>query len=173
MNAVEEALHVSDIENLLVMPAGEVPPNPAELLGAHAFDQLLEQLDARADIIIVDTPPCLPVTDPIIVAAHMDAVALVLQLGATRKAGLKHTVDLLNHARARVVGVVFNQVQSHGTGYYYYHQYSPYYGNGNGNGHHGGNGRVQRNHWNGKAPQPDHDLDQVIAAHVREGDDAG
>src|SRR2546421_11861506 len=102
----------------------------------------------------------------------MDAVVLVLQLGATRKAGLKHTVDLLSHARARVVGVVFNQVQSHGTGYYYY-QYSPYYGNGNGNGngHHGGNGRVQRNHRNGKAPQPGHDLDPVIASRVREGED--
>jgi capsular exopolysaccharide synthesis family protein len=168
---LEDSLQATDIENLLVLPAGKTPPNPAELLGSAAFDQLLTQLSEHADIVIVDSPPCLPVTDPVIVAARMDGVVLVLQLGATRKAGLKHTVDLLSHARARVVGIVFNQVQSHGTGYYYYH-YSPYYGdlNGNGNGQRNGHTRMTRRQKARASASSAPDHSSVVTTELEEDD---
>jgi Mrp family chromosome partitioning ATPase len=86
----------------------------------------------------------MPVTDPAIVATRMDAVVLILQCGATRKAGLRHTVEVLSQARARLVGVVFNQVQRH-AGYYY--QSYPYYGYGYG--HENGRALSERHHRNG------------------------
>jgi capsular exopolysaccharide synthesis family protein len=140
---IEEALLATEIENLLVLPSGALPPNPAELLGGGSFEPLLQQLGDRVDIVIVDTPPCLPVTDPAIVATRMDAVILILQCGTTRKGGLRQTVELLSHARARLAGVVFNQVERQG-GYY---QSYPYYGYGYG--HENGRGLSERAHRNG------------------------
>src|SRR5205823_3580038 len=125
-------------------------PNPAELLGGGSFEPILQQLCERADIVIVDSPPTMPVTDPVIMATRMDAVILVLQFGATRKVGLKQTIDQLTHARARIVGVVFNQVQMQG--HYYYHAYS--YGN-YGYGQNGDDGHAVGPHRNGKGNHSD------------------
>jgi polysaccharide biosynthesis transport protein len=123
MRTVDEALQATQIENLLIVPAGPVPPNPAELLGSRAFDQLLEQLDTQADIVIVDSPPCVPVTDPVIVAARMDGVVLLVHMGQTRRGAVRQAIELLGRARARLLGVLFNQVQQSGSNYYYYHSY--------------------------------------------------
>jgi tyrosine-protein kinase Etk/Wzc len=150
---LEEVLHATETENLLVLPAGSIPPNPAELLGGGAFEPLLQQLTEGAAIVIIDSPPTMPVTDPVIMATRMDAVALVLQFGATRKAGLKQTMDQLTHARARVVGVVFNQVQTQG--HYYYHAY-PYGDYGYPGSHTNGTAAPPtRAHRNGQEPKGD------------------
>jgi polysaccharide biosynthesis transport protein len=145
MKSVEDALRPTGVENLLVLPTGPIPPNPAELLGSPRFAHLLEQLDGAADIVIVDTPPCVPVTDPVIIAARMDAVVMVLKVGETRKGAVKQTMEQLEQARARVVGIVFNQIQPHGSAYYSY----PYGQNGQ-NGH---TNRRKVHGSNGKAPQ--------------------
>jgi len=123
MRTLDEAIQPTELENLRVICAGPIPPNPAELLNSRAFDHLLEELDERADIVIFDSPPCIPVTDPLIIASRMDGVVLVLQVGQTRKAAVKHAQELLLRARARVIGVVFNRVQQRKAGYYYYHNY--------------------------------------------------
>jgi capsular exopolysaccharide synthesis family protein len=116
----------TDVENLQVICAGPVPPNPAELLASNSFDHLLEQLEARADVVIFDTPPCMPVTDPTILASRMDGVLLVLNPGKTRKPQMAHVLELLGRARARVVGVVLNRVEVTKGGYYY-NYYGGYY----------------------------------------------
>lgn len=123
MRSLDDAIQQTEVENLRVVCAGPIPPNPAELLNSRAFDHLLEELDERADIVIFDSPPCIPVTDPLIIASRMDGVVLVLQVGQTRKAAVKHAQELLLRARARVIGVVFNRVQQRKNGYYYYHNY--------------------------------------------------
>lgn len=123
MRKLDDAIQPTEVENLRVICAGPIPPNPAELLNSRAFDHLLEELDERADIVIFDSPPCIPVTDPLIIASRMDGVVLVLQVGQTRKAAVKHAQELLTRARARVIGVVFNRVQQRKNGYYYYHNY--------------------------------------------------
>jgi len=128
MKSLDEAIQDTENENLKVICAGPIPPNPAELLGSRTFDQVIEQLEERCDILIFDTPPCIPVTDPVIVAARMDGVILVLHVGQTRKAMVRHAIELLGRARARVLGIVFNRVQSTKSGYYYYNYY--YYGDG-------------------------------------------
>ena len=76
---LDDAIQPTAVPGLFVLSSGPIPPNPAELLGSRAFDQILEQLQEQADVLIFDTPPCLPVTDPLIVAARMDGVVLVLR----------------------------------------------------------------------------------------------
>jgi capsular exopolysaccharide synthesis family protein len=143
MCSVEEGLRPTDVENLQVICAGAIPPNPAELLGSQALDQIIARLEEHADMLIFDSPPCMPVTDPLVIAPRMDGVLLVIHAGNTRKAGVKHVENLLRRARARLLGVVFNQVQADRNGYYYY----SYYYSGDGyysQSEDGKNGKTQR-----------------------------
>jgi polysaccharide biosynthesis transport protein len=126
MTPLAAALQATEVEDLQVISAGAIPPNPAELLGSAAFVRLLTQLEAMADVVIFDSPPCVPVTDPLILASRVDAVVMVLKMGQTRKGAIKQTMELLNRAHARVIGVVFNQVEPNRRGYYYYRQYNEY-----------------------------------------------
>jgi capsular exopolysaccharide synthesis family protein len=119
----------TDTENLFVVPAGAIPPNPAELLGSRRFDEVIRELEEQCDVVLFDSPPCIPVTDPLIIAARMDGVVLVLHQGQTKKGAIKHVEELLARARARLIGVIFNRVQQGKGGYYYYHYYY-YYGDG-------------------------------------------
>jgi Mrp family chromosome partitioning ATPase len=98
----------------------------------------------------------------VIVAARMDGVVLVLQANQTQKGAIKQTIELLSRARARILGMLYNQVQPHGSGYYYSHY--RYYQNG-----HMPHGR------NGKAPQPELESTAVVPAGShgeREGEEA-
>lgn len=126
---LDEVVLPTGVENLQVIPAGAIPPNPAELLGSRRFDQVAQELEERCDVVIFDSPPCIPVTDPLIIAGRMDGVVLVLHQGQTKKGAVKHVEEQLARARARIIGVIFNRVQHSKGGYYYYHHYY-YYGDG-------------------------------------------
>jgi polysaccharide biosynthesis transport protein len=163
MSTVEEAVQTTEVDGLRVISAGVIPPNPAELLGSVAFERLLERLDLEADVMVLDSPPCVPVTDPLIVAARMDAVVVVLKMGQTRKGAIKQAVELLGRARARIIGTVFNQVEPHRRGYYYYRQYNQY-----GQGYYGdtepsGEPRGR----NGKGPKPRLEHTRPVGASLR------
>lgn len=127
VKTVEEVLHPTDTENFRAICGGAIPPNPAELLGSPAFDRLMADLEAHADVIIFDSPPCVPVTDPLLLAARMDGVVLVVQVGQTRRAAIRHVEEQLRRARARVLGVVFNRFEQRKHGYYHHYGYG-YYG---------------------------------------------
>ncbi|HUS80883.1 MAG TPA: CpsD/CapB family tyrosine-protein kinase [Armatimonadota bacterium] len=73
------------VGQLGVLPAGELPPNPAEVLGSARMGELLARLAEKADVVIVDSPPSLPVTDAAVLARQVDAVLLVLDAGKTRR----------------------------------------------------------------------------------------
>ena len=159
MRSLDEAIQPTELENLRVICAGPIPPNPAELLNSRAFDHLLEELDERADIVIFDSPPCIPVTDPLIIASRMDGVVLVLQVGQTRKAAVKHAQELLQRARARVIGVVFNRVQQRKSGYYYY--YNHYY---TADGYYSDDEPKHRNGRNGRDDRPKLSTGETVKA---------
>jgi succinoglycan biosynthesis transport protein ExoP len=147
LRSIDEALQQTDIPNLRVICAGAIPPNPAELLGSQSFDRLIDELEHRAEVVIFDSPPCLPVTDPLLISAQTDGVVLVLRVGHTRKAALKHAETLLVSAHARILGAVFNQVQQARSGYHYHYYHGDgYFGDGGG----GGNGHRR----NGKERRP-------------------
>jgi Mrp family chromosome partitioning ATPase len=125
-------------------------------------------MDQQADILIFDSPPCLPVTDPVILAARMSGVVLVLKIGHTRKGAIKQTVELLSRARARILGTVFNQVEAHRKGYYYYRQYryhgDDYYGEAL------PSGRQPSD--NGRRPESEGESRAVAIVSAPEGDDS-
>lgn len=121
----ESATRVA-VPNLWLIPSGPVPPNPADLLSIDSFPQLLKRIAAEADIIILDTPPVLAVSDPLVVARNTDAVLLVAKSGQTRRDALRHSAEALQKGNMRLLGIVLNQQRSKdGMGYYYYEGYGP------------------------------------------------
>jgi len=121
-----EVLNATEVAGLRVMSAGPIPPNPAELLNSQPMDRIIEQLREMADVVIFDSAPCIPVSDSIVLASKVDGVVLVVHAGETKKAAIKHTREMLDRARARTIGLVFNRVPQRKGGYYYYYYY--YYG---------------------------------------------
>jgi capsular exopolysaccharide synthesis family protein len=117
---------VSEIANLHVLPAGPLPPNPAELLGSSAMERLLRQCQQKFDHIIIDTPPVLSVTDAVALSTQVDSVLLVVHSSKTTKSALRQACDLLQHVHARVMGCVMNAVDVDSL-HSYYHSYY-YYG---------------------------------------------
>jgi capsular exopolysaccharide synthesis family protein len=116
---------VSFVPNLFVLPAGPVPPQPAELLGSDQMRELIAQLREQYDHIIIDTSPMLTVTDPVLLSVDIDAVALVIRAAQTTKHALRRSRDLLARVNASVLGVVVNAVdiRSVDSHYYYYYHY--------------------------------------------------
>jgi capsular exopolysaccharide synthesis family protein len=119
ISSVDGALHETGIENLKVMTAGELPANPAALLSSAAFESVVAKLTERAQVVLFDTPPCVPVTDPLFVAARTDGVLLVAQVAKTRRETMRCAVELLWRARAAILGVVVSGVRDGRDPYYY------------------------------------------------------
>ena len=111
------------VTNLLLLPSGPTPPNPAELLGSSRMSSLLADWAASADVVILDTPPLLAVTDAAVLAARSDGVILVAAVNETKREALKQSVEILEGTSARVLGVVANKVQRSGENAYYYGSY--------------------------------------------------
>ncbi len=125
---LENAITRSSIlPNLDVLPAGTPPPNPAELLASANMRDVLEQLRARYDHIVVDTPPALSVTDAVVLSPRADAIVLVIRSGQTTKQALRRSRDILMQVNAKVSGVLLNAVDLSSPDYYYYYEYQGKY----------------------------------------------
>lgn len=98
-------LEETGVENLLLLPSGPKPPNPADLLGSRQIDRIFDQLKEQADIILIDAPPVLGVTDAAVLSARADGVLLVVNAGKTRREHAERAKEVLENARARIVGV--------------------------------------------------------------------
>ncbi len=123
-------LQTTEVEGLVLLPAGGRPPNPAELLGSARMRELLHRLAGEADVVLVDCPPVLPVADTMALASEVDGVLLVVQAGATRRPALQQAAESLQQVGARIIGVVLNGIPTHKGGYYrygYYYYYTEYY----------------------------------------------
>lgn len=106
--ALEDALQPWGRDLLDVLPSGAIPPNPAELLGSHHMLELLKMLEERADIVIVDAPPLLPVTDAAILSRAGDGALLVVRHGRTKREQVERSVETLRAVDARLLGTVMN-----------------------------------------------------------------
>lgn len=118
-------------DSLYLLPSGPLPPNPADLLSSNRFRELLAEMGKSVDIVIIDTPPVLAVTDPLVVATMTEAVMVVCRAGRTRIDALRRVVERLNQGTVRLVGVVLNQQTGRDASNYYYY-YSGYYGSNDG-----------------------------------------
>ncbi|TWU55208.1 polysaccharide biosynthesis tyrosine autokinase [Rubripirellula reticaptiva] len=109
---IQAAITRSVVANLSVMTAGERPDNPSELLSSPNFDRLLNLLRKQYDMIIVDTPPLLAVSDPANLASRVDGVILVVRLRKNIKPAVAQATRMLETLDANVLGIVVNGVGS-------------------------------------------------------------
>ena len=123
----EAILHGVHVAMLDVLPAGPRPPMPSEILGSTAFDELLEQLRLRYDIVLIDSPPALLVTDAVAISAKTDAVIWVAQAGVVTRPQLARAAELIERNRMPVIGFVVNRMDSRSADYGYEY-YGRYYG---------------------------------------------
>ena len=110
---------MSDIPNMSIMPCGVVPPNPAELLLSPRFRSLMEALGQYFDHIVIDSPPLANVSDGRIIGSSADGVILVVKAFSTSRYVVKRAIDHLNQARAKIAGVILNDLDVRGRGTYY------------------------------------------------------
>lgn len=124
--ALEAAIHVTDIENLSVLPAGGRVANPAELLGRADIAAFLQQVLLRFDRLVLDTAPVLAVSETLLLVPHVDAVCLVLRAARTARPVVERALDALRESGARLPGFILNDLPARGG--YYYHYQAPGYG---------------------------------------------
>lgn len=93
-----------------ILPAGQVPPNPSELLGSRAMSALLKRLTDRYDVVVLDTPPLLPVTDAAVLSAEVGGMLVVVGADRIHKAQLRDSLQSLENVGAHVLGLVINKV---------------------------------------------------------------
>lgn len=121
-----------------VILAGDIPPNPSELLGSRKMAELLEELKNRYDIVIIDTPPISMVTDAVVLSPLTDGALFVIREGVSEKGAVQYSLAQLEYAKAKVLGFVLNDVTREGSGYGYHKYGYGRYGYGRyGYGHYG------------------------------------
>lgn len=119
---------VAGVDTLFVLQRGLCPPNPADLLGSEAMRGLLAEWRKEFDHVVIDSPPCLIVTDGVVLAPKMDSVLLVARAGYTPRPGLRRAIELFESVDAPVAGIVVNDFSASGSYYGYgYSNYSKYY----------------------------------------------
>ena len=107
-------------ENLTIITAGKIPPNPSEMLASRAMTAFIEEMKKEFKYIILDTPPLQAVTDAQVLSTKADGVLLVVRAGSTKKELVSNSVDLINKVHGKVIGTVLNGVENKKNNYYYY-----------------------------------------------------
>ena len=117
----------TDIENLSVLTAGKIPPNPSELLSSERTDKLLAFVKQHYDCVFIDTPPVNLVTDPTAFATKSTGYIMIVKAGISDTQSTKKAVDSLTSLGANIVGFVLNDAtESNGMKYYSYGKYRGY-----------------------------------------------
>lgn len=133
---IEDLLNQTDVDGLSVLTSGGNLSNPSELLSSGKMYSLLDKLKNLADIIVIDSPPVLAVTDAMILSKIADATLLVIKPDHTRRLSLKRAIDQLQQVGANIIGVVLNDIQINrlssyfSSGYYDFYRNNYRYGNG-------------------------------------------
>ncbi len=115
------------INNMVALTSGGIPPNPSELLGSEKMQSILKSLQNVFDMVVIDSPPVLAVTDAAILSQRADGIILVVKPGQTKLAALRQAAEQLHRVGAHTLGVVINGVELKRSRYYYYYQYRGYY----------------------------------------------
>ncbi len=133
--SLDEALQPWGDGALQVLASGPLPPNPSELLGSQGMQDLLRDLEQRVDIVLIDAPPLLPVTDAAVLGALTSGVVILIRSNETRREQLTRAVATVNAVGATLLGGVLNMVPTKGPdaysyGYGYGYKYTPKEGTG-------------------------------------------
>ncbi len=120
-----ELIQGTPFENLFVLYAGPIPPRPSEILGSKKMRDLILNLRNDYDFIIIDSPPFMPVTDPVALSTHVDGVIMVTRYNKTPRAAIEDGVKKFEKVQAKIAGVILNDVDftqeryRYSTHYYY------------------------------------------------------
>jgi capsular exopolysaccharide synthesis family protein len=111
-----------------ILPAGQIPPNPSELLGSEAMKKALVTVEAKYDVVLIDTAPLLPVTDAAILSKITGGIVLVVNVGRTTKPQLQGAINHIDAVGGKIIGFVMNKIPTKGADAYYYYSYGYKYG---------------------------------------------
>lgn len=117
---VDEVLQPWGDLPMRILPSGPIPPNPSELLGSARMAELLDELSNRADIVLFDAPPLLPITDAVVLARLCDGAVLIARYGSTHREQIRRAVAMLADVDARLLGTLLNMVPTKGADAYHY-----------------------------------------------------
>jgi len=116
----EPPLQETEIENLWLLPSGPLPPNPADLLGSRRMDAVIARLTERVELVLLDAPPVIAVTDAAVLGSKVDGVLLAVSAGVTRRDHAVRAKELLEKVNIRIVGAVLDNAPADGMmGSYY------------------------------------------------------
>lgn len=116
-------LRPTRVENLWIVSSGRVPPNPSELVASERMARLMKRLGQEFDLVICDAPSVLVVTDPVLLATHVDTAVLVVSVNNARRETIQRACKLLQTANPSIAGVVLNGLEATRRHYYYYYYY--------------------------------------------------
>ena len=112
--SLDDAIQPLAAGNIDLLPAGTIPPNPNELLQSRSMDQLLDRLHARYDLIVIDTPPVLAVSDAAVLSTRAGGALVIAAAGRARRGQLTQAFDALDRAGVHILGVILTMVPSRG-----------------------------------------------------------
>jgi capsular exopolysaccharide synthesis family protein len=126
---LESIIHDTKVENLSIITAGGLPPNPSELLGSEAMSKLVDRLEREYDMVLFDSPPIVAVTDASMISGELDAIALVVKAGQTERSAVDRALDTIKNVKAPLIGAILNGASQESLGgkYAYYYSYYNYY----------------------------------------------
>lgn len=120
----KSAIKKSTVDRLDIVTAGKVTAHPSELFDSKAIDTLIQELKFYYDYLVIDSPPVIPVSDPMLLSRSVDGVLLVVRVGSTAREVVRRAVDIMESNQSRVLGVVLNNANS---SLPYYYDYSHYH----------------------------------------------
>ncbi|MEA3041654.1 MAG: polysaccharide biosynthesis transport protein [Sphingomonadales bacterium] len=120
---VQAAIHPTDHGSLFLLPAGKIPPNPAELLAAGRFRWLIERVGQMFDHVIVDGPPVLGLADAPLLASYCEGTMICIEAGKIRRVAALSAIERLRSADARIMGAILTKFSATRSGYGYGYGY--------------------------------------------------
>ena len=134
MNTLEECIQTEVMENLDIMTAGPIPPNPSELLASSNMSEILQTLSKQYSVIIMDTPPINVVTDAVAMAKDVSGIVMVVRFGSTTDEDLDEAIGKIDFAQMNMFGFILNDIQYKHSSAYYAKKNGKYYKKGYGYG---------------------------------------
>lgn len=119
----QQYIQETAVPGVMVLTGGPIPPNPAELVGSKRMKRLIQEVSEQYDMVLIDTPPIVAVTDAAILAQEVDGVILVLASGEVSKDFAQRAKELLDKVGAKILGAVLNKADMKTSEYYYYYYY--------------------------------------------------
>jgi len=122
---LETLIHPTKITDLSILTAGELPPNPSELLGSNTMSELIDRLEKDWDIVLFDSPPIVAVTDASMISSELDAIVLVVKAGYADRSAVDRALDIIRNVKAPLIGAILNGASQESLGgkYAYYYSY--------------------------------------------------